>query len=51
MGKRKPNADSFAEIIAKEKLIPSETLFIDDSRQAFSSRTTGHVRSWITIRN
>jgi len=33
MGKRKPNADSFAEIIAKENIIPSETLFIDDSRQ------------------
>jgi putative hydrolase of the HAD superfamily len=33
MGKRKPDPDSFLEIIDEEKLIPEETLFIDDSLQ------------------
>jgi len=33
MGKRKPDLDSFATIIERERLAPSETLFIDDSPQ------------------
>lgn len=33
MGKRKPDADAYTEIETMENLLPSETLFIDDSEQ------------------
>ncbi len=33
MGKRKPDAASFQAILNQEKLVPDETLFIDDSAQ------------------
>ena len=33
MGKRKPDLDSFSEIMLMESLNPEETLFIDDSMQ------------------
>jgi putative hydrolase of the HAD superfamily len=33
MGKRKPDPESFIEIIDKESIIPGNTLFIDDSKQ------------------
>ena len=33
MGKRKPNADIFEQVIAEQGLVPAETLFVDDSPQ------------------
>jgi len=33
MGKRKPDPDAYYEILNNEKLVSSETLFIDDSKQ------------------
>ncbi|RKR84223.1 putative hydrolase of the HAD superfamily [Mucilaginibacter gracilis] len=33
MGKRKPNADIFEQVLAENNLNPAETLFIDDSPQ------------------
>jgi putative hydrolase of the HAD superfamily len=33
MGKRKPDPDAYVEIISNERISPSETLFIDDSKQ------------------
>jgi len=33
MGKRKPETDSYLEILTNEKLCAAETLFIDDSKQ------------------
>ena len=33
MGKRKPNADIFEQVIAEQGIDPKETLFIDDSPQ------------------
>ncbi len=33
LGMRKPNKESFLEIVKENRLIPSETLFIDDSLQ------------------
>jgi FMN phosphatase YigB (HAD superfamily) len=33
MGKRKPNADIFEQVLAENNLKPAETLFIDDSPQ------------------
>lgn len=33
MGKRKPNADIFEQVLEENALVPKETLFIDDSPQ------------------
>ncbi|MBE7177483.1 MAG: HAD family phosphatase [Mucilaginibacter polytrichastri] len=33
MGKRKPNADIFEQVLSENNLKPEETLFIDDNRQ------------------
>ncbi|HEY0899314.1 MAG TPA: HAD-IA family hydrolase, partial [Sphingobacteriaceae bacterium] len=33
MGKRKPNADIFEQVLQENNLDPKETLFIDDSPQ------------------
>ena len=33
MGKRKPEADIFEQVLLENKLNPAETLFIDDSPQ------------------
>ncbi len=33
MGKRKPNADIFEQVITEQEIVPSETLFVDDSPQ------------------
>lgn len=54
MGKRKPDPDSFLEIIKNEKLMPDETLFIDDSHQNILAAErlglkTIHIRDRIDI--
>jgi FMN phosphatase YigB (HAD superfamily) len=47
MGKRKPNADIFEQVLAENNLDPAETLFIDDNPQNIEAAKNLGIQTWL----
>lgn len=46
MGKRKPNADIFEQVLQEQNLIPDETLFIDDTAEHIATAASLGIHTW-----
>ncbi|MBU2047067.1 MAG: HAD-IA family hydrolase, partial [Bacteroidetes bacterium] len=47
VGKRKPNAAIFKQVLAENNLNPNETLFIDDSPQHLKTATDMGIQTYL----
>jgi HAD superfamily hydrolase (TIGR01509 family) len=50
-GKRKPNRDIFEMVLEKHKLLPQETVFIDDSEQHVKGAGECGINAYLLPKN
>ena len=46
MGKRKPDAEIYQQVLAEQSLLPEETLFIDDTEENTAAAARLGIRTW-----
>ena len=49
MGKRKPNADIFEQVLEENGLVPQETLFVDDTKENTDAAELLGIKTWNLI--